>query len=95
MDRRKKLIIGAGAVGLLAAALLWLIQQRAAARHNVPDWTDPEQPPAGTAGQPVVMPTAAASWSAARPGDPGMRGGSRIMRSYSGTLADDPESVVR
>lgn len=95
MDRRKKLMIGAGVAGLLAAALLWFIQQRAAAKRRTPAWTDPEQPPEGTAGQPVALPTGSASWSAARPGDPGMRGGSRIMRSYAPTLADDPESVVR
>lgn len=95
MDRRKKLIIGGVVVGLLAAAVLWAIQARAAARGSTPAWTDPEQPPDGTAGMPVVMPTSSASWGAARPGDPGMRGGSRIMRSYAGNLVDDPESVVR
>lgn len=95
MDRRRKLLLGAGAAGLLAAAVLWLVQQRAAAKRSTPAWTDPEQPPEGTAGQPVALPTSSASWSAARPGDPGMRGGARIMRSYSGTLVDDPESVVR
>lgn len=95
MDRRHKIIAAAGAGGLLAAALLWFIQQRAAARRRTPDWTDPEQPPDGTAGQPLTMPTAGASWSAARPGDPGMRGGSRVLRDYAPTLTDDPGSVVR
>lgn len=92
-------MIWAGVAGVLAAAVLWAVQQRAARKRRQPEWTDPEQPVEGTAGQPVAMqlamPTSAAAWGAARPGDPGMRGGSRIMRHYAPTLVDDPESVVR
>lgn len=93
--QRRKLIIGAAGVGVAAAAALWLIQARAAAKRRTPSWTDPEQPPEGTAGQPVAAPSAMANWCAARPGDPGMRNGARVLRHYAPSLVDDPESVVR
>lgn len=98
MSRRRQLIIGAAVAGAAAAGALWLIQQRAARKRAAADWTDPEQPPEGTAGlaQAIgIRPTPAAAWAAARPGDPGLRGGSRLLRSYGGHLADDPESIVR
>ncbi len=92
------MIIGGGVGALLACGLVWWVTQRAAANRRQPAWTDGEQPPEGTAGEPTagpILPTVAASWGAARPPHPGMRGGARVIRSYAPTLVDDPESVVR
>lgn len=97
MDRQRKIIIGAVVAGAIGAGALWVIQQRHQKRRETPAWTDPEQPPEGTGGVAVSvgLPPARAAWCAARPGDPGLRSGSRVMRTYAGTLVDDPESVVR
>jgi hypothetical protein len=93
MSRRRVLLLAGGGGLVLAVALLcW--QRAWLARFRTPSWTDPEQPPEGTAGQPVG-PSPAAAWLACRPGDPGLRGGGRIMRTYPSTLADDPDSPVR
>lgn len=93
MSRRRTLLI-AGGGGLVLALGLLAWQRNWRAKFGRAAWTDPEQPPEGTAGMPVG-PTPAATWAASRPSDPGCRGGARIMRTYPGTLADDPDSPVR
>lgn len=97
MDRRKQLIIGGTIAGVVAAVVLWEINTHFVRRRETPVWTDPEQPAEGTAGlaQAIGVPNYIAAWCAARPGDPGLRSGSRVMRMYAPTLKDDPESVVR
>ena len=97
MEKRTKVIIGATVAGAVAAGVLWVIAQRHRESRQSPAWTDPETPPEGTAGlaASIGLAPARAAWCAARPGDPGLRSGSRVMRSYAGTLVDDPESVVR
>lgn len=92
-------LIAAGAVAGAAVAAFWLVQQRHVAQRSTPDWNDPQQPVEGTGGQPAdglpLAPSPVASWNAVRPGSPRMDGGTRIMRTYSPTLVDDPESLVR
>lgn len=99
MDQRKRLIVGGLVVGVGVAGLLVLVQRRAAQRRATPAWSDPQQPPLGTAGQPVAMqmavPTTLDAWGAARPGHPAMGGSKRVMRHYATTLKDDPGSLVR
>jgi hypothetical protein len=97
MSKRHKVIIGAAVAGAVAAGVLWVVQARHRASRQTPDWTDPAQPAEGTAGLAASIGLAPAreAWCAARPGDPGLRSGSRIMRTYASNLVDDAESVVR
>lgn len=98
MERRTALTVAAVAAG--AAVAVWLGYQH---RHEIfrrtPAWNDPQQPVEGTAGQPAnnlpAVPSPLAAWAAVRPGTPHMTAGSRIRRTYSGNLVDDPESLVR
>lgn len=97
MSRRQQLIIGAAVAGAVAVGVLYVVQARHRRSRETPGWTDPEQPAEGTAGlaASIGLPPARVAWCAARPGDPGLRSGSRIMRTYPSNLVDDPESVVR
>lgn len=98
MTRNRALTIAGVAAG--AALVAWLAFQH---KHEIwrktPDWTDPQQPVEGTAGQPAnnlpAVPSPTAAWNAVRPGTPHMRAGSRVIRTYPGNLVDDPESLVR
>lgn len=98
MTRRHAIMVAAAAAGAAVAAV-WLVQQRHVANRTTPDWNDPQQPVDGTGGQPAeglpLAPSPAASWNAVRPGSPRISAGSRIMRTYTANLVDDPESLVR
>lgn len=96
---RKRVLIVAGAVAGAAVAACWWIQQCHVKKGRTHEWGDPANPKSGAAGQPTsgfpAGPDPVASFHACRPGSPRLGAGSRVMRTYPGTLVDDPESLVR
>lgn len=96
---RKHALWACGAAAGAAAFAFWYIQRRAEDNGSTHDWGDPDNPRTGAAGQPTAPfpggPDPLAAWHAVRPGTPHMTAGSRVLRTYAGTLVDDPESLVR
>lgn len=97
---RRQIIISASIVAILiaAAAGLWLLNRNQAAERDSPAWLDPQQPPEGIAGRVNTL-TPEQSWAANRAlhmsaSCGGGTAGSRVRRTYAGTLASNPDSVV-
>ena len=100
MDRRRWRIVGLILVVVDAAGLVLVASYRKARFDRAaPAWLDPQQPPDGVAAELSTL-TADQSWAANRCrhmtaccGE--QSAGSRIRRTYPGTLADAPWSLVR
>lgn len=95
---RRQTIVGGSVVGalVLVVIVLWSSNRRAElARILGPTWTRVQQPPEYI-GEPVSPMDA---WAASRPGhmsavSTGFGAGSRVLRTYPGSLMESPHSCV-
>lgn len=100
MDRRRWRVVGLVVVVLGAAGLvLFANYRRARFERAAPGWLNPEQPPDGVAAELSTL-TADQSWAANRCRHmtaccPGQTAGSRVRRTYPGSLAESDTSFVR
>lgn len=93
---RRSLIIGLVAVAVLLVAMCAYYRARRLAM--VPTWLNPEQPPQGVASQlGVISPAQAAVVYGCSPlAGPcsNYSAGSRVLRTYAPSLADDDDALV-
>lgn len=90
--------IGLGVLGALGVVwfVMWSARRKRVFDANKPPWLDPGQPPAG-----VAAPLTAAQSFAANRCRPmsaccvGRTAGLRTRRTYPGTVADSPHSLVQ
>lgn len=98
---KRQQLVGGGAVLVLAlvAGGIWMAQRRRERAARTPAWTDPQQPPEGTAGEPTQL-TADQSWAANRCTSlsaccASNTAGMRTRRLYPASLTSSPDSLVR
>lgn len=99
MNRRVTYVAGGVVVLVAAAVLLAGAERRARLARQVPAWLNFRQPPESAAVEMMTL-SPAESWAANRcvpmvGPSKGYSAGSRIRRTYPGTLADSDDSIVR